>query len=327
MTTAIIPIPRFQMSVRPATLADVPFIDALQKQHATQLGFMADTWIENKIKKEIVLVSEDSASMTPIGYVMGVDRYFKHDDVGLVHQLAVVPGSRRGLVGATLLKALFDASAYGVRLYCCWCAQDLDANLFWESCGFVPLAFRTGSLGKKKGQGVRTHIFWQKRIREGDTTTPWWFPAKTDGGAMRADRLVFPIPPGKTWRDEMPVMVPVEQPELTDQRAPKTRKSGGSGTAGLPGAGLAKQLARQWGPPPSTPEVAEPAVVEKPKQGGREKKPKVKVDPKLIAAARELRDRYLEHVNSGQTLIEASGKYDVARVLPESPASTKLLAA
>jgi hypothetical protein len=102
----------------------------------------------------------------------------------------VLPGAQRKLVGATLLKAVFDRAAYGCRLFCCWCAQDLDANYFWESLGFIPLAFRAGASGKRK------HIFWQRRIREGDTTTPYWFPAKTDGGMMREDRLVLPIPPG-----------------------------------------------------------------------------------------------------------------------------------
>jgi hypothetical protein len=46
----------------------------------------------------------------------------------------------------------------------------------------------------------------------------------------------------------------------------------------------------------------------------REKKPKLKADPKLVAKARELRDRWLEHVNAGQAVIESSGKYDVTRV-------------
>jgi hypothetical protein len=51
-------------------------------------------------------------------------------------------------------------------------------------------------------------------------------------------------------------------------------------------------------------------VVEKPK---REKpaRQKVKADPKHVAAARELRDRYLEQFNSGKLL--AHGKYDVSR--------------
>jgi hypothetical protein len=68
----------------------------------------------------------------------------------------------------------FDECAVWMQLYCCWCAQDIEANRFWESMGFVPLAFRAGS--REEG---RVHIFWQKRIRAGDETTPYWFPAQT----------------------------------------------------------------------------------------------------------------------------------------------------
>jgi hypothetical protein len=51
--------------------------------------------------------------------------------------------------------------------------------------------------------------------------------------------------------------------------------------------------------------------VEKPK---RERKPKVKNDPKHVAAARELRDRYLERFNGG-LMLSQTGKYAVGRVL------------
>jgi hypothetical protein len=43
----------------------------------------------------------------------------------------------------------------------------------------------------------------------------------------------------------------------------------------------------------------------------RESRPKLKNDPKLVAAARELRDRWLEQVNA--TPVLAQGKYDVSR--------------
>ena len=66
----------------------------------------------------------------------------------------------------------------------------------------MPLAFRAGAKGK------RAHIFWQKRIREGDVSTPFWYPCKTDGGMMREDRIVLPIPPGVHWRDEMAILLP-----------------------------------------------------------------------------------------------------------------------
>ena len=50
------------------------------------------------------------------------------------------------------------------------------------------------------------------------------------------------------------------------------------------------------------------------------KKVKAKNDPKLVAAARELRDRWLEKVNApvGAPILESNGKYEVSRALPET---------
>ena len=46
-------------------------------------------------------------------------------------------------------------------------------------------------------------------------------------------------------------------------------------------------------------------------------RPKRKADPRIIAAARELRDRWLEKVEEDPSLILPAGKYDLARELPE----------
>ncbi len=99
-----------------------------------------------------MLIAESNSE--PVGYCIGNDQYFKRDDVGIIYQMNVVPGRQRGFIGASLLKAQFERSAYGCKLYCCWCAQDIAANRFWESMGFVALAFRAGS--EKK---ARVHIF------------------------------------------------------------------------------------------------------------------------------------------------------------------------
>ena len=190
----------------------------------------AQAQLESKIEAGNVLVADGQARL-PIGYCMAKDRYFKRDDVGIIYQMNVVPGKHRSLVGASMVREVFNRAAYGCRLFCCWCAQDLDANYFWEAMGFVPLAFRPGRRRMKDEGGrmkkeengdsarfilhpssfilvFRMHIFWQRRIREGDETTPYWFPAKTDAGAMREDRIVLPIPPGVRWCDEMPVVLP-----------------------------------------------------------------------------------------------------------------------
>src|SRR4051794_5176801 len=118
--SAIVPIPPVPVSVREATLADVPFIDALQKLHHKQLGFMRTSWIEGKIKAGQILIAEesgvrnqgsadaegsssltpDSRPLTPVGYCISTDRYQKHDDVGIVYQMSVSPGRQRAFVGA-----------------------------------------------------------------------------------------------------------------------------------------------------------------------------------------------------------------------------------
>ncbi|HEV2293866.1 MAG TPA: GNAT family N-acetyltransferase [Tepidisphaeraceae bacterium] len=261
-----------------------------------------------------------------MGYIISRDRYLKRDELGVVYQLCVAPNVQRKLVGASLLKAVFEGAAYGCRLYCCWCAQDLAANYFWESLGFVPIAFRGGS-GKKR----RVHIFWQRRIREGDATTPWWFPAKTDQGAMREDRLVLPIPPGVHWRDPMPVLKS-ETPEAP--REPRNRvRSPEVGEKGGPQEPTKKpRAAVQFGVPTARPAVpvAPDPQPQPPPEPAKTPRPKERIDPQLVAKARELRDRYLEHVNgqrmngSPDALPATSGRYDVSRALPAAGRAGKI---
>jgi len=57
--------------------------------------------------------------------------------------------------------------------------------------------------------------------------------------------------------------------------------------------------------------AVEPALERVP----RPKAPKEKIDPKYLAAGRELRDRYLEQFNSG--LVLPGGKYEVSKALPQ----------
>ncbi len=297
-----LPPSRIAISVRAGTMDDLPFLDSLQKLHTKQVGWMPTKQFEGKIKLGHVIIAEDEARQ-PVGYCIGHDQYFKRDDVGIIYQLNVLPTKQRGLIGATLVKAMFDRAAYGCKLFCCWCAQDIDANHFWESMGFVPLAFRAGSRGKG-----RVHIFWQRRIREGDTTTPYWFPSQTTSGSIREDRLVFPIPPGVHWRDAMPIILPgANTPQLEDH-ATKRSAPCKPAVAMKP---VASGLGRLQFAAPVAPKG------EKPK---REPKKQVKNDPKLVAAARELRDRWLERVTEDPSLLTSHGKYELARALP-APAS------
>jgi hypothetical protein len=340
----MVPAPRCPVCVRVATPADVPFIDRLQKMHTHMVGWMPGKQIEGKIALGQVLIAEapspDRAGTNggpgegvSVGYCVSQDSYMGRDDVGIIYQLNVLPLKQRHLIGALLIRSVFERAAYGCRLFCCWCAQDIQANYFWEAIGFVPLAFRTGSASKQ-----RIHIFWQRRIREADETTPYWFPSQTKSGALRQDRLVLPIPMGTHWRDAKPIVLPTNtvEPEMPktlpggapvrprpESAAPKVSnsqklaiiRSQSSHLKGLPPgkaavvtAGGIRYIERgDYEPQP------EPTKLKRPP------KPRAKNHPKLVAAARELRDRALEQINSGEWSLAQLGKYDVSRQLIAPP--------
>jgi ribosomal protein S18 acetylase RimI-like enzyme len=401
-TTSALPLPAptVDIAIRPATVDDIPAIDRLQKPHSRELGFFPRAQLQGYIEKHGVLVAEragtrdggqgtsemhgsaNASSLDPrpstlLGYIAYSDRYLKRDELGIVVQLCVDPTMRRSFIGAALLKAAFERSSYGCKLYCCWCAQDLAANRFWESMGFVPLAFRTGSV-KKKGLrdygtegpreedgrafpsvpypsvpqshcSPRIHIFWQKRIRAGDATTPFWFPSKTEGGALREDRIILPIPPGVHWSDVMPVILPTAGPvgreeterrsdEETESRRPH-RKSRIVDRKSPPpvyepplklGSMLrfAKAKPQIEAKPVEPKDVTEPTPDAQPVRAKRAAKrcastdageppagSTKRYDPTLIAKARELRDRWMEQVDRDPSLLMPTAKYDVARLI------------
>jgi N-acetylglutamate synthase-like GNAT family acetyltransferase len=313
--TTSLPVPKVDVSIRVATMDDIAAIDALQKPNSRELGFFPRGQLQGYIEKHGVLIAE--ASGRPIGYVAYADRYLKRDELGIIVQLCVEPGTRRSFVGMALVKAVFERSPYGCKMYCCWCAQDIAANMFWESMGFSAIAFRTGSTTKGTKKSPRIHIFWQRRIRAGDTSTPFWFPSKTEGGALAAQRLVLPIPPGTHWSDAKPVVLPEtadrgEAKALTiEGRAPRnsSRKSE---------PGDREPIRMKSGPfviAASRLTFAQPTPINEKKPKQKRLRTKPKFDKRVIDQARELRDRYLEQYN-GEALLPASGaKYDVSRTV------------
>lgn len=331
-------VPRVNITVRVGTMADLPFIDRLQKQHSRELGFLPTQALEGKIRLGQVLIAEamGAGAGKPVGYLIAADRYFKRDEIGYITQINVLPESRRSLVAATLLQAQFDRSASGCRLYCCWCAQDLKANAFWESMGFTPIAFRTGSLTKGRKQTPRVHIFWQKRVRAGDEATPWWYPSTTGGGVLRADRLVFPVPAGVHWSDVRPVEMPageligIEGTGARENTGAVSRETESSAGLSAIGAGRVKKKTIKrmvkvapkrpanvprgglWFAPdePETAEIVETVeLVEAAKTRAPDAK---KIDPRLVAMARELRDQWQER--EAMTIEATAARHDVRRI-------------
>ncbi len=216
---AALPIePKLAINIRLASMRDeydIKNIDALHKANTDNLGYWPLGRIKGCIEQKRVLIAETIPPCCPdgkpmdgirgsmLGFLIYTDKYSKREDVACIYAVCVHSIRQRGLIGAALVKDAFERMPYGVKLCCCWCAQDLDAGYFWQSLGFVPLAYRTGSEKKE-----RIHIFWEKRIREGDTETPHWYPSLTSGGAIGEGRLVLPLLAGMDWRDTKPMVLP-----------------------------------------------------------------------------------------------------------------------
>jgi len=97
-----------------------------------------------------------------------------------------------------------------------------------------------------------------------------------------------------------------------DKQAKRCRSSAAAGKPPPALAAVTKRSPLSGGLCFAPPAPAAPVAVEQPKL---QKKPSQKNDPALVAAARELRDRWLDEVNAGRYLPAANGKYDVARAL------------
>jgi len=241
--------PRVNVHVRLATDrddSDLKFVDALHKKNVDGLGYWPLGRLRGALEQKRMLIAELPPVGMPaevwekvrdkgvrgaaVGFAIYADKYNKREDVSCIYAVCVADVQQRKLIGASLVQDVFNRLPYGVKLCCCWCAQDLDAGYFWESLGFVPLAFRTGSATPGS---ERTHIFWQKRVRVGEGSgewgvgsrgdgvppnaechmpnaapTPYWYPSLTSGGVLREGRLVLPIPPGVHWKDPKPMVLP-----------------------------------------------------------------------------------------------------------------------
>lgn len=304
------------LGIRWAVQQDLPWLNQMQRVHSGKLGFMYSTALVKAIAERKCLVAVDGGGCQ-FGFILWANPYLSRDDLTCVFQLGVAPAFHRRLIGASLVKAWFESLPFGVRLACCWCAQDLPANAFWQSVGFVPLAFRTGSRSKQ-----RAHIFWQRRVRVGDSID-WWFPYKTAGGGLAEDRCVLPFPPGQDWSEALPTvlsqssdtkMTAAGLPALSANEVARVHATASGEAKGLPVAG--KSIVVEEARPVMTPQgirfVGGSKNLSRAVKAERAAS-KPKVDVELLAKVRDLHDRFLHEVNAGGGMLVDRGRYEVGR--------------
>jgi hypothetical protein len=131
---------------------------------------------------------------------------------------------------------------------------------------------------------------------------------------------VFPIPEGVHWKDVQAIAVPTGATGGAAPLAlpePKPRRRAASTNVAKP------KLAPMGGFRFQSELMPEVHSTPAPKQRAPKPSP-AKIDPKYVNAARELRDRWLEHVNARERLLSPNGKYDVNRTIGSDPRSAAL---
>lgn len=187
MTTDVI-------QVRRAVREDGSYIDHLQRKYPHELGMLPwmalDAYISSK-RVEIGLLNDEPAS-----YILGTDANTRNPTTAKIVQACVQYDARHRTLGERLVNKFCDSLARTTQDLVLYCASDLEANLFWEHCGFTPKAWRWGST--KKG---RVHILWHRQIRSVPGAMAFQVPTMSMPGSFREKREVFPLTEDASWTD------------------------------------------------------------------------------------------------------------------------------
>jgi hypothetical protein len=177
-------------TIREAQPGDWSFLDHLQRKHHDAIGFLSRMALEHAIANHRVLLALENGE--PAGYLYGKTPYQRQEHVAIIFQAAISFDARRRLLGTALVEAFAARLSECVTQLCLWCAEDLDANLFWLALGFVPVATRAGARRTR-----RTHVFWCRHLRTPTEPTGFWVPEVTRAGVMREARTVTLLAGGR----------------------------------------------------------------------------------------------------------------------------------
>ena len=145
------------IDVQPATLADLTYIDHLQKKNAEDLAFYPRMAFEREIGQQRILLARVNGE--PAGYIYhGAFRQQLK-----IHQACIEYDLRGQLYGAALIRHLRQlAQAAAVQEITLRCGSDIEANGFWKAMGFHCIA-----IGKGGARRMRDINVWCNRLAPG----------------------------------------------------------------------------------------------------------------------------------------------------------------
>ena len=166
------------MTVRLATLLDIPYIDHLRKKEGEAIGFIPLQRYEMEItgaRHGSILVYEENKEL--VGFL-----YATHNQAGVTHiqQVAIQEDARRVERATALVLAAQKEHDWMVS---CRCAADLESTHFWEALGFQLLDEVPPKSVYGRGKSKATLPTRQRRtiLRFQKVVGGLWLPPAGDG--------------------------------------------------------------------------------------------------------------------------------------------------
>jgi N-acetylglutamate synthase-like GNAT family acetyltransferase len=158
--------PAESTEIRTATVADLKFVDSLQKKFAGAVGFLPKVAIENLTEAGHVRLAMQNDE--PAGYILSRTRLHWQPNMRSITQACVAMDAQRRAHGLRLLRQIEQEArlAHLEAIQAC-CAVGLDSNEFWRAAGFLPICHMRPA--NVRGREI---ICWRKPLVE---RLPTWF--------------------------------------------------------------------------------------------------------------------------------------------------------
>lgn len=128
--------------IRLASLADLKYVEGLQKKFSNQVGFLPRCALEAYLNARQVTVTEENSD--PAGYLIARTSLKHRPELATITQACVQMDAQRRHHGLAVVSHFIAAAkadgAIGVQACC---RLDLDSNEFWKAAGFKAVCFLT----------------------------------------------------------------------------------------------------------------------------------------------------------------------------------------
>ena len=127
----------------------VKYVVDLAKKNSLALSFIPRPRLEEYHQKGQILMSFENGD--PCGFlVLGAGQ-----ETTRIYQACIQYDARRREHGLDLVaRTIAEAKRRGSSAISLWCADDLEANAFWEAAGFTFAGQREGGQGRSGGHGA-----------------------------------------------------------------------------------------------------------------------------------------------------------------------------